>query len=94
MRNAVAILVPRHPAISRYIPEFSHSRGNLFAGGNIKVHRFIGDAHRLATWCFEDRDDTGRAEDSYYVRVVQANGHGAWSSPIWASRSGNKEDHH
>ena len=65
-----------------------------FVSAAIKVHRFIGDAHRLATWCFEDRDDTGRAEDSYYVRVVQANGHGAWSSPIWASRSGKKEGHH
>ena len=44
------------------------------------IHRLVPEPMFAAT-C--DLSDTGRGNDFYYVRLTQANGHMAWSSPIW-----------
>jgi len=44
------------------------------------VHRLVPEAMYTAQFGFVD---TGSSDDFYYVRVTQANGHMAWSSPIW-----------
>jgi len=45
------------------------------------VHRLVPEPMWAAAFSFvDDESDEG---DFYYVRVTQANGHMAWSSPIW-----------
>ena len=44
------------------------------------IHRLAPEAMYAAEF---DLTDTGSSNDFYYVRVTQANGHMAWSSPIW-----------
>lgn len=45
------------------------------------VHRLVPRAMASAAFTFEDSDES--PADFYYVRVTQANGQMAWSSPIW-----------
>lgn len=77
-------------------PVVHHTAG--FVSPAVCIHRFISDIERSGSWTFTDPAPTvARAkahgpeqEDWYYVRVVQTNGHGAWSSPIWVSRPGER----
>ncbi len=52
-----------------------------FPAEAILVHRLVPEAMYAASLEFED-ESTGE-DDFYYVRVTQANGQMAWSSPIW-----------
>jgi len=58
---------------------------NPLGAHKIKVHQAVA-SHR---YIFEGRfvdDEPQRETDYYYLRVTQANGQMAWSSPIWVSR--------
>ena len=50
------------------------------------VHRLVFQDHYRTSFRVADQDP-GSGVNWYYVRVVQANGHLAWSSPIWVERA-------
>jgi hypothetical protein len=59
-----------------------------FTGGftteSFIIHRLVGPSEYSATVRWHDRARHKAAlPDWYYVRVMQHNGHLAWSSPIW-----------
>ncbi len=49
------------------------------------LHRLVFHENYHTAFRWTDEDD-GQAVNWYYVRVVQANGQMAWSSPIWVER--------
>ncbi|MBN1345235.1 MAG: DUF3604 domain-containing protein [Phycisphaerae bacterium] len=53
-----------------------------FSSESILCHRLVLAPRYRGTLSFRDRA-TGKSTDWYDVRVVQANGDEAWSSPIW-----------
>ena len=68
------------------VQEFQEGRTyNPLGARKVKVHQAV--AAPLCTYESRFVDDTPeRDTDYYYVRVTQANGQMAWSSPIWVSR--------
>jgi hypothetical protein len=44
------------------------------------------DAPRVARFTYHDQNAPDGGVDFYYLRVVQIDGHMAWSSPIWVER--------
>ena len=50
------------------------------------VHRLVHEDHYRTSFTVRDTDD-GRQASWYYVRVIQANGQLAWSSPIWVEKA-------
>jgi hypothetical protein len=53
-----------------------------FTTESFLVHRLVPPDLSQAKCSFSDKGSEGRT-DWYYARVTQANGHQAWSSPIW-----------
>jgi hypothetical protein len=62
-----------------YTGEFPRESGLL--------NRIVFQEHFDTNFEFTDKGD-GAQTDWYYVRVVQANGQLAWSSPIWVEKKG------
>ncbi len=62
-----------------------------FVSPALKIHRFVREADYTAEFRWRDETEAEGAEDVYYVRVIQKNGHGAWSSPIWVTNESAKE---
>jgi len=54
-----------------------------FFGESYIIHRLIEPTQYSADIRFHDRRPKQGSADWYFVRVVQHNGHLAWSSPIW-----------
>lgn len=54
----------------------------LFTNESFVIHRLVTPDLFRASFRVTDRGRRGQT-DWYYVRVTQANGHQAWSSPIW-----------
>ncbi len=54
-----------------------------FTGEGHIVGPLLNPAGYTATARFQDQRNPAEGPDYYYVRVVQHNGHLAWSSPIW-----------
>jgi hypothetical protein len=48
------------------------------------LHRLVFADHYETQFALHD-EDPGQGLTWYYVRVVQANGQLAWSSPIWVT---------
>lgn len=74
------------------IPELLDASRTFYTAGfvspAVRVHRFAPESTYTAELNLEDdaSDRTAeRDEDWYYVRVIQANGHAAWSSPVWVA---------
>lgn len=53
-----------------------------FTSESFLIHRLVTPDLFRASFRFTDRGRRGQT-DWYYVRVTQANGHQAWSGPIW-----------
>ncbi|MEA1996841.1 MAG: DUF3604 domain-containing protein [Gemmatimonadota bacterium] len=58
-----------------------------FPDESILVHRLVPETLYESSFTLTDRSG-GETTDWYYLRVVQANGQMAWSSPIWVERKG------
>jgi hypothetical protein len=54
---------------------------------SLLVHRLVPEGRYQASFDFDDGPSGVRDEDFYYIRVTQANGQMAWSSPIWVGGS-------
>ena len=55
----------------------------VFTSESFIIHRLVGPSEYAARVSWSDRSTPGTGADWYYARVTQANGHMAWSSPIW-----------
>jgi Protein of unknown function (DUF3604) len=55
----------------------------VFTSESFILHRLTAPEEWTATVRWQDRRRKVKGCDWYYVRVVQHNGHMAWSSPIW-----------
>ena len=55
-----------------------------FPSESFLLHRLVPVEHYEASFELDD-DASGEGEDWYYVRVMQANGHMAWCSPVWVA---------
>lgn len=70
------------------LEELMASSSIQFTGGypceSLLMHRLVPEQMCTASFAFDDdREQTRDGGDWYYVRVTQANGQMAWSSPIW-----------
>jgi hypothetical protein len=85
-RITVALESPSRVALSRTFKDLAESNEMLFTGDFPKesamLHRLVFRDHHQTSFTISDEDD-GKGVNWYYVRVVQANGQLAWSSPIW-----------
>jgi DUF971 family protein len=59
-----------------------------FPSESVMIHRLVFGENYRTSFAFSDQHDAG-STDWYYVRVMQANGSLAWSSPIWVESGKN-----
>ncbi len=57
----------------------------IFPSESFMLHRLVPDELATAEFSLVDEPGDSGKEDFYYVRVMQENGHAAWSSPIWVA---------
>jgi hypothetical protein len=50
---------------------------------NNRILYALGSAQTTVELKYQDREDSGREEDFYYIKILQQDGEIAWSSPIW-----------
>ena len=66
--------------------QLARSGEELFTGPfpreAVLLHRLVWNEHYHTAYTMLDTDEGART-NWYYLRVVQANGQMAWSSPIW-----------
>jgi hypothetical protein len=88
-RVTVQLESPTRVALRQTFSQLAASNEMLFTGDFPKesamLHRLVFHDHYQTSYTITDEDD-GRAVNWYYVRVSQANGQLAWSSPIWVER--------
>ena len=88
-RVKVSLEAPTHVSLTQTFQQLAASNEMLFTGDFPKesamLHRLVFADHYRTRYTVDDTDD-GREVNWYYVRVVQANGQHAWSSPIWVQR--------
>jgi len=53
-----------------------------FSSESLLIHRLVTPEYYRLQFSIKDRGKAGTA-DYYYARVFQANGHQAWTSPVW-----------
>ena len=76
--------------ISKILKELAEVNEIFWTGSypseSILMHRIVFSDHFNTKFTITDKEPTGDV-DWYYVRVKQANGQLAWSSPIWVEKS-------
>jgi hypothetical protein len=77
---------PGNIRLNKTLGELAASSDITFTGDfpseSIMIHRIVFNENYQTAFEFSDQHDT-ETTDWYYVRVTQANGSLAWSSPIW-----------
>jgi hypothetical protein len=88
-RVTVALEAPARVSLTQSLRELAESSETLSTGPfpreSALLHRLVFREHSHTSYTVPDRDE-GAAVNWYYVRVTQANGQLAWSSPIWVNR--------
>ncbi len=91
-RLRVACAKPSRCEVTRTLGELEASNEMLFTGPfpleSAMLHRLVFAEHTTAAFTVDD-EDAGSGLNWYYVRVAQANGEMAWSSPICVAKSGS-----
>jgi len=81
---------PSRKSLSMTLAELAESSEMIYTGEfpneSAVVNRLVFHEHFQTAFELTDTGD-GRRTDWYYVRVVQANGQLAWSSPIWVEKA-------
>jgi len=82
----ISLTTPSKVSLTQTFRELAESGEKVFTGEfpkeSVLVHRLVFAEHYLTTYSVADQDRGDKAS-WYYLRVVQANGQLAWSSPIW-----------
>jgi hypothetical protein len=55
----------------------------VFSAPKLKIHRLLPTQAAQFSCSWQDPLNRGASPASYFVKVVQKNGHMAWSSPVW-----------
>jgi hypothetical protein len=89
-RLTIALERPVRKSLTLPFAQLAESGEALFTGPFPKesalVHRLVFAEHYETSFPVRDRD-AGAEVNWYYVRVAQANGQLAWSSPIWVEKA-------
>ena len=89
-RVTFALSAPKPVSLKQSLEQLADSGEALFTGEfpreSALVHRLVHEDHYRTSFTVRDTDD-GRQANWYYVRVIQANGQLAWSSPIWVEKA-------
>lgn len=82
----VTVTQPGPATVKKTFGELAHDNEIEFTGPftseSFQVHRLVTPEASRCKFRYSDRGREGRT-DWYYARVTQANGHQAWSSPVW-----------
>jgi hypothetical protein len=82
----ISLESPGRVSLTQSFGQLAESGEMLFSGEfpreSAMVHRLVFADHSETSCSVRDQDE-GKGANWYYVRVVQANGQLAWSSPIW-----------
>jgi hypothetical protein len=85
-RITVSLQAPTRLALTQSLRELAQSGETLSTGPfpreSALLHRLVFAEHYRTAYTVQDQDG-GAGVNWYYVRVTQANGQLAWSSPIW-----------
>ncbi len=85
---SVTIDAPSKKKVQLRLSELAESSEAVFTGEfpreSAMLNRLVFEDHFKTSFDISDEADGSRT-DWYYVRVVQANGQMAWSSPIWVN---------
>ena len=88
-RVTVTCVRPKPCTLTRSLGQLAESNEMLFTAPfpweSAMFHRLVFAEHYETRYSFAD-EDGGSAVNWYYVRVTQANGDMAWSSPIWLEK--------
>ena len=88
-RVTVACTKPKPCALTQTLAQLAESNEMLFTAPfpweSAMLHRLVFAEHHESAFRVADEDE-GSAINWYYVRVVQANGDMAWSSPVWVEK--------
>ena len=88
-RLELQITQPAKRTIGRTLGQLMQRSAAEFTGGftseSVLVHRLVPASLYETTLSLTDEPSGSGQMDYYYLRVRQANGHMAWSSPIWAT---------
>jgi len=89
-RLTIRLERPVQKTFSASLGELAESSETLHTGEFPKesalIHRVVFDDHSRTSFRVAD-EDAGAGVNWYHVRVVQANGQLAWSSPIWVEKA-------
>ena len=89
-RLTVALQAPAQVSLTQTLGQLAESSEMLFTGDFPKesamLHRLVFAEHYASEISFLDRGSANQP-NWYYVRVVEANGQMAWSSPIWVEKA-------
>jgi hypothetical protein len=82
----VAIASPSKVSLTQSFKELAESGETIFTGNfpreSALVHRLVFAENYQTNYSVADQD-RGEQVSWYYLRVVEANGQIAWSSPVW-----------
>jgi len=89
-RISLTVQQPQPFSYEKPLSEFAQHNEVLFTGPfpaeSIRIQPLVFSAHYQTEFRFNDRAGTDEVH-WYYVRVLQKNGHLAWSSPVWVEKS-------
>ncbi len=89
-RIRAVCIKPKPCSLTQSLAQLAESNEMLFTDKfpweSAMFHRLVFPPNYETRFTFED-EDAGTKVNWYYVRVVQANGELAWSSPIWVENS-------
>lgn len=89
-RVTVTCTRPKPCSVTQTFAQLNESNEMLFTAKfpweSAMLHRVVFEENYQSRFTFED-EDAGDEANWYYVRVVQANGELAWSSPIWVEKA-------
>jgi len=85
----VATEKPSRKVIKKKLSQLAAGNEVVFTGPfpeeSLVIHRLVPGEIAATGFNFSD-EGSGERVDWYYVRVVQRNGHLAWSSPVWVEK--------
>jgi hypothetical protein len=88
-RLSLTIDAPAKKKVQLRLADLAESSESVFTGDfpreSALLNRLVFEDHSKTSFDISDEGD-GSQTDWYYVRVVQANGQLAWSSPIWVNQ--------
>ncbi|MDD4193189.1 MAG: hypothetical protein PHI28_17775 [Mangrovibacterium sp.] len=82
----ISVSLPTETTYRKSLKELAASNDIFFTGGmgsgSVMIHRVVFSENYSSEFSYREQRNSDTT-DWYYVRVIQANGSMAWSSPVW-----------